>query len=54
MREVSAMARDRAKTTVLIWHTRGGYPAGPKTVSELDPPPKRPGVGAKPAQTSKK
>jgi hypothetical protein len=34
--------------------TRGGYEAGPKLVSELSPPPKRPGIGAKPAPDSKK
>lgn len=34
--------------------TRGGYEAGPKLVSELTPPPKRPGAGAKPASNSKK
>ncbi len=31
---------------------RGGYEAGPKTVSELKPPPKRPGIGAKPKNNS--
>jgi hypothetical protein len=34
--------------------TRGGYEAGPKLVSELSPPPKRPGIGAKPTPDSKK
>ncbi len=27
--------------------TRGGYSSGPKTVSELKPPPKGPGPGVK-------
>lgn len=34
--------------------TRGGYEAGPKLVSDLKPPPKTLGVGAKPATNSKK
>lgn len=34
--------------------TRGGYEAGSKLVSELTPPPKRPGAGAKPAPDPKK
>jgi hypothetical protein len=48
------MAQDKAKTPSPAWEKRGGYPSGNKTVSELTPPPKRPGVGAKPTQTSKK
>jgi hypothetical protein len=28
--------------------TRGGYPSGPKLISEFTPPPKRPGAGSKP------
>jgi len=31
---------------------RGGYEPGPKTASELAPPPKGPGAGAKPASGS--
>jgi len=27
---------------------RGGYSSGPKPVSQLKPPPKRPGAGSKP------
>jgi hypothetical protein len=27
---------------------RGGYPSGSKRVSELKPPPRRPGIGAAP------
>lgn len=33
---------------------RGGYEAGPKKVSELTPPPKRPGLGATPSGGSGK
>ena len=32
---------------------KGGYPAGDKLVSELAPPPKGPGAGAKPSDGSK-
>jgi hypothetical protein len=46
-----AMADKRA---IKPRRTRGGYEAGPKLVSELSPPPKRPGIGAKPAGDSKK
>jgi hypothetical protein len=42
------------KKAVRPRRTRGGYEAGPKLVSELSPPPKRPGIGAKPAQESKR
>jgi hypothetical protein len=31
---------------------RGGYESGPKKVSELKPPPKGPGSGAKPSINS--
>lgn len=32
---------DKAKT----WGQRGGYPAGPKTATQMGPPPKGPGAG---------
>jgi hypothetical protein len=32
----------------------GGYESGPKKVSELKPPPRGPGVGAKPSNNSDK
>lgn len=41
------MERRRESTRGAI-ATRGGYPAGDKLVSELSPPPKGPGPGAKP------
>lgn len=31
---------------------RGGYEPGPKTVSQLAPPPKNPGAGSKPSSNS--
>jgi hypothetical protein len=43
-----------AKTNARPRRTRGGYEAGPKLVSELKPPPKTLGAGAKPASDSKK
>jgi hypothetical protein len=33
---------------------RGGYEPGPKTMSELKPPPNTPGAGSKPKETSSK
>jgi hypothetical protein len=33
---------------------RGGYEPGPKTVSELRPPPKQPGAGSNPKSASSK
>jgi hypothetical protein len=42
MRDKSAKKPDRSV------QTRGGYPAGDKLVTDLAPPPKGPGPGAKP------
>jgi hypothetical protein len=33
---------------------RGGYEPGPKSMSDLKPPPKTPGAGSKPKQGSSK
>ena len=40
------MSKDRGRDGAV--ETRGGYPAGPKLVSELAPPPKGPAPGANP------
>lgn len=40
------MSKDRGRDRAV--ETWGGYPAGPKLVSELAPPPKGPAPGANP------
>ncbi len=40
------MSKDRGRDGAV--EARGGYPAAPKLVSELAPPPKGPAPGAKP------
>ena len=48
MSEEKSMAKaDRSKTSTI--EKRGGYEPGPKKLSDLKPPPKTPGPGAKPA-----
>jgi hypothetical protein len=42
---------DKRKDTIT---KRGGYEPGPKTVSELRPPPKQPGAGSNPKSASPK
>lgn len=43
------MAKPRERQTGSEIERKGGYPAGPRTVEQLAPPPQRPGLGAKPA-----
>jgi hypothetical protein len=43
---------DRRPTRAKARTTRGGYPAGPKKVSELKPPPTTLGVGSVPNERS--
>jgi hypothetical protein len=46
MTEENLMAKaDRSKTSTI--EKRGGYEPGPKKLSDLKPPPKTPGPGAK-------
>ena len=41
---------ERRRESTRAFATRGGYPAGDKLVSELSPPPKGPGPGARPKE----
>jgi hypothetical protein len=50
MREVTDMAKSGDQRSGV--EKRGGYEPGPKKVSELSPPPKNPGAGAKPSSGS--
>jgi hypothetical protein len=48
MHEVVGVVKLLKKVRRIRWPaTRGGYPAGNKTISELKPPPKGPGAGVK-------
>ena len=47
-------AMDKPKIGLARAGSKGGYEAGPKSVSELGPPPKGPAPGAAPSTTPKK
>ncbi len=51
-REVIQMAKPGGANKKSSVDKRGGYEPGPKKVSDLTPPPKTPGAGAKPSNGS--